>query len=60
MPFFSTLKFLNYEISIFFVCCFELPSPPAPYSVLLLQREHIFLQVIIEMPHVSKGKKSML
>ena len=34
MPFFSTLKFLNDEISNFFVCCFESPPnhpfPPCP------------------------------
>ena len=28
MPFFGTLKFLNYEISIFFVCGFESATPP--------------------------------
>ena len=29
MPLFSTLKFLNYEISIIFVCRFELATPPS-------------------------------
>ena len=28
MPFFSTLKSLNDEVSIFFVCCFESPTSP--------------------------------
>ena len=32
MPFFSTLKFLNYEILTFFVCRFE--SAPLPYTLL--------------------------
>ena len=32
MPFFSTLKFLNNEISTFFVC--RLESAPPPYTLL--------------------------
>ena len=49
MPFFSTLKFLNYEISIFFICRFESATPPSTIlsrGLLVAGLFFIFLQLI--------------